>query len=93
MISVSNIPLQWHRHTGHARVLEIIKEARDAGVKVFIAILGLAAHLPGVAASHTIKPVIRVPVNAALDGMDARLSIAQMLPKDPGRIYRNRKGR
>ncbi len=29
-------------------------------------------------ASHTIKPVIGVPVNAALDGMDALLSIAQM---------------
>jgi len=76
--SVSSIPSEWHRHTGRARVLEIIKESHDDGVKVFIAIAGLAAHLPGVVASHTTKPVIGVPVNAALDGVDALLSIAQM---------------
>ena len=65
-----------HRTPGG--VLEMIKKSHDGGVKVFIAIAGLAAHLPGVVASHTTKPVIGVPVNAALDGMDALLSIAQM---------------
>ncbi len=65
-------------HRTPARVAKIIEDAHTDGVKVFIAIAGLAAHLPGVVASHTTKPVIGVPVNAALDGMDALLSIAQM---------------
>ena len=43
-----------------------------------IAGAGLAAHLPGVIASHTILPVIGVPINAALNGLDSLLSIVQM---------------
>lgn len=46
--------------------------------KVFIAIAGLAAHLPGYVASRTEKPVIGVPVNKALGGLDSLLSIVQM---------------
>ncbi|MEM0374868.1 MAG: 5-(carboxyamino)imidazole ribonucleotide mutase [Nitrososphaerota archaeon] len=45
---------------------------------VFIAIAGLAAHLPGVIASQTVKPVIGVPVSAKLGGLDSLLSIVQM---------------
>ncbi|PRR78088.1 N5-carboxyaminoimidazole ribonucleotide mutase [Clostridium liquoris] len=43
-----------------------------------IAGAGLAAHLPGVIASKTIIPVVGVPINAALNGLDALLSIVQM---------------
>ncbi len=46
--------------------------------EVYVAIAGLAAHLPGVIASATVKPVIGVPVNAKLDGLDSLLSIVQM---------------
>jgi 5-(carboxyamino)imidazole ribonucleotide mutase len=46
--------------------------------KVFIAIAGLAAHLPGFIAARTEKPVIGVPVNKALGGLDSLLSIVQM---------------
>jgi 5-(carboxyamino)imidazole ribonucleotide mutase len=46
--------------------------------KVFIAVAGLAAHLPGYIASRTDKPVIGVPVNKALGGLDSLLSIVQM---------------
>ena len=46
--------------------------------EIFICIAGLSAALPGVVASLTEKPVIGVPVSAALDGLDALLSIAQM---------------
>lgn len=46
--------------------------------KIFIAIAGLSAALPGVIASRTDKPVIGVPVSGTLNGMDALLSIAQM---------------
>ena len=54
----------------------------EAGeVEVLIAGAGLAAHLPGVLASKTNMPVIGVPINGALDGLDSLLSIVQM-PKD-----------
>ena len=62
---------------------EKIQEMEANGVEVFIAGAGLAAHLPGVIASHTLKPVIGVPVNAALNGEDALLSIVQMPPGIP----------
>ncbi|MDP2840746.1 MAG: 5-(carboxyamino)imidazole ribonucleotide mutase, partial [Candidatus Methanoperedens sp.] len=65
------------------RVEKIIEEAHEKGVKVFIAIAGLAAHLPGVVASKTVKPVIGVPADSNLDGIDALLSIVQMPPGIP----------
>lgn len=43
----------------------------------------MAAHLPGVIASMTTLPVIGVPINASLEGMDALLSIVQMPPGVP----------
>jgi 5-(carboxyamino)imidazole ribonucleotide mutase len=46
--------------------------------KVFIAIAGLSAHLPGVVASMTLKPVVGVPVGVKLGGLDSLLSIVQM---------------
>lgn len=55
----------------------------SSGAEVYIAIAGLAAHLPGVIASQTLRPVIGVPVNSKLDGIDALLSIVQMPPGVP----------
>ena len=55
----------------------------DSHARVFIAIAGLSAHLPGVIASMTLRPVIGVPVNAKLDGLDSLLSIVQMPPGVP----------
>jgi len=49
-----------------------------SGADVYIAIAGLAAHLPGYIAARTKKPVIGVPVNKAIGGFDALLSIVQM---------------
>lgn len=56
---------------------------KSSDALVFIAIAGLSAALPGVIASKTKKPVIGVPVNAKLGGLDALLSIAQMPPGVP----------
>ncbi|MGM0771581.1 MAG: 5-(carboxyamino)imidazole ribonucleotide mutase [Halobacteriota archaeon] len=61
--------------------LENYIAASDA--KVFIAIAGLSAALPGVIASKTMKPVIGVPVSAKLGGLDALLSVVQMPPGVP----------
>ena len=54
-----------------------------SNVDIFIAVAGLAAHLPGVIASMTVRPVIGVPVNSKLDGLDSLLSIVQMPPGVP----------
>lgn len=51
---------------------------KSDSVDVFIAIAGLAAHLPGAIAARTTKPVIGVPLSAKLGGLDALLSIVQM---------------
>lgn len=51
--------------------------------QVFVAVAGLAAHLPGVVASQTLKPVIGVPVGVKLGGLDSLLSIVQMPPGVP----------
>ena len=55
----------------------------DSKAKVFVAVAGLAAHLPGVIASQTHKPVIGVPVGVKLSGLDSLLSIVQMPPGVP----------
>lgn len=59
------------------------KQAQGRGIKVIIAAAGMAAHLPGVIAASTNIPVIGVPINASLDGMDALLAIVQMPPGIP----------
>jgi phosphoribosylaminoimidazole carboxylase PurE protein len=56
-----------------------IAGAEARGIRVFIAIAGLAAHLPGVVASQTTRPVIGVPMAGGVsDGLDALLAIVQM---------------
>lgn len=63
---------------------QIVQQAESGGTEIFVAVAGMAAHLPGVVASLTPKPVIGVPVAAgALGGMDALLSIVQMPPGVP----------
>jgi Phosphoribosylcarboxyaminoimidazole (NCAIR) mutase len=58
---------------------EILDEyVKNSKAKIFIAIAGLSAALPGVVASKTDKPVIGVPVEGKLLGLDALLSMVQM---------------
>lgn len=71
-------------HRSPARVLGLIADAHARGVKVFIVGAGAAAHLAGVVAAHTARPVIGVPIDSsALKGMDALLSTVQMPPGVP----------
>jgi len=70
-------------HRTPEAVEQFAKEAQNRGVKVIIAAAGMAAHLPGVIAASTNLPVIGVPINATLDGMDALLAIVQMPPGIP----------
>ena len=58
---------------------EFISTADQRGVKVIIAAAGGAAHLAGVAAAHTLLPVLGVPMeSASLKGLDSLLSTVQM---------------
>ncbi|MDI9643702.1 MAG: 5-(carboxyamino)imidazole ribonucleotide mutase [Candidatus Verstraetearchaeota archaeon] len=56
---------------------------RESDAEVFIAVAGLSAALPGVIASKTTRPVIGVPKEVKLGGLDALLSIVQMPPGVP----------
>jgi len=55
-----------------------VKDADERGCAVFIAAAGMAAHLAGAVSAATVKPVIGVPIESSLDGLDALLSTVQM---------------
>ena len=66
-------------HRSPERTAQYVKDAEEKGSQVFIAAAGMAAHLAGVLASKTVKPIIGVPMSAsALGGIDALLSTVQM---------------
>jgi phosphoribosylaminoimidazole carboxylase PurE protein len=66
-------------HRSPERTLNLIRQFEEKGVEVFIAVAGKAAHLAGFVASHTLRPVIGVPVESeGLGGLDAFLSTVQM---------------
>ncbi len=80
------VPFEMHALSAHrtpAEVEEFAQTAKDRGIRVIIAAAGMAAHLPGVIASMTTLPVIGVPINSSLDGLDALLAIVQMPPGIP----------
>lgn len=70
-------------HRTPEKVEVFAKSAKGRGIKVIIAAAGMAAHLPGVIAAMTPLPVIGVPINATLDGLDSLLAIVQMPPGIP----------
>ncbi|MCX2979947.1 5-(carboxyamino)imidazole ribonucleotide mutase [Halieaceae bacterium IMCC14734] len=65
-------------HRTPAATHEYVLDADARGCAVFIAAAGMAAHLAGAVAANTVKPVIGVPIDASLDGLDALLSTVQM---------------
>jgi 5-(carboxyamino)imidazole ribonucleotide mutase len=80
------IPFEMNALSAHRTPEEVEKFAKGAakrGIKVIIAAAGMAAHLPGVIASMTPLPVIGVPINASLEGLDSIFSILQMPPGIP----------
>lgn len=86
LLNEFEIPFEINALSAHrtpAAVEKFAKNARENGIEVIIAAAGMAAHLPGVIASMTTLPVIGVPINASLDGMDALLAIVQMPPGIP----------
>lgn len=66
-------------HRTPAETMAYVTDAEQRGCSVFIAAAGLAAHLAGAVAAHTLRPVIGVPLDAgSLGGQDALLSTVQM---------------
>jgi 5-(carboxyamino)imidazole ribonucleotide mutase len=66
-------------HRSPERTRQVIQDGEKNGAAVFIAGAGAAAHLPGVVASFTTRPVIGVPLQGSpLFGLDSLFAIAQM---------------
>jgi 5-(carboxyamino)imidazole ribonucleotide mutase len=65
-------------HRTPKETAEYVSGAEDRGVEVLIAAAGGAAHLAGVCAAHTLLPVLGVPMESKLNGLDSLLSTAQM---------------
>ena len=66
-------------HRSPERTVALVRRYEAEGAEVFIAAAGKAAHLAGVVAAHTVRPVIGIPVESGgLGGLDALLSTVQM---------------
>ena len=66
-------------HRTPARTVDLVQSAEAGGCRVYICAAGMAAHLAGVVAAHTVRPVLGVPLpGGVLDGVDALLSTVQM---------------
>ncbi len=71
-------------HRSPERTRQVVTDAERDGAAVFIAGAGMAAHLPGMVASFTTRPVIGVPLSGStLQGLDALLAVVQMPPGIP----------
>ena len=57
---------------------DFVTDADKRGCAAFICAAGMAAHLAGAVSATTLKPVIGVPINGSLDGLDSLLSTVQM---------------
>lgn len=83
-VELDRLGVGWRAHVASAhrslaRTLELVREGEARGVRVFICGAGMAAHLAGVVAAATTRPVIGVPLPGGVgNGLDALLSTVQM---------------
>jgi phosphoribosylaminoimidazole carboxylase PurE protein len=81
---LDRLGITWCAHVSSAhrsldRTVQLVRGAERDGTKVFVCAAGMAAHLAGVVAGLTVRPVIGVPLPGGIaDGLDALLSTAQM---------------
>jgi len=81
---LDRLGLTWRVHVTSAhrtpeRTVELVRRAEADGAQVILCGAGMAAHLAGVVAAHTLLPVVGVPLpGGVLDGMDALLATVQM---------------
>ncbi len=74
-------------HRTPERTLELVRGFEKSGVGVIIAAAGGAAHLAGVVASHTVLPVLGVPMASPLSGIDSLLAMVQMPAGVPVAVF------
>jgi 5-(carboxyamino)imidazole ribonucleotide mutase len=83
-VELAALGIGWEAHVTSAhrslpRTVELVRRSEADGVKVFVCGAGMAAHLAGVVAAATVRPVVAVPLpGGVLDGLDALLSSVQM---------------
>jgi 5-(carboxyamino)imidazole ribonucleotide mutase len=66
-------------HRTPERTVDLVRRAEASGCRVFLCAAGMAAHLAGVVAAHTTRPVLGIPLpGGVMDGVDALLSTVQM---------------
>jgi 5-(carboxyamino)imidazole ribonucleotide mutase len=65
-------------HRTPAALESYVEDVESRGARVFVAAAGGAAHLAGVVASKTLKPVLGIPMGTQLGGLDSLLSTVQM---------------
>ena len=70
-------------HRKPEKLVSYVSGAPERGIRIFICGAGLSAALPGSVAANTDLPVIGIPLEASLGGLDSLLSIAQMPPGVP----------
>lgn len=78
MLEIPYDVVVYSAHRTPNEVVEHVKKQEKEGTEVFISIAGKAAHLGGVIAAHTTRPVIGVPGKTSVGGMDSLLSTVQM---------------
>lgn len=83
VLNAFGVPSRYEVASAHRNPEKVERLVKESTAQVFIGIAGMSAALPGVMASKTSKPVIGIPVNASLMGLDSLLSIAQMPPNVP----------
>ena len=83
VLSEKKIPHELQIISAHRDPDKLDNYIKECEALIYIAVAGLSAALPGVIASKTDKPVIGVPVDSKLGGLDALLSIVQMPPRVP----------
>ncbi len=82
MLAQLGVPFRLHVTSAHRtprRTEALVRQAEADGCRVFICAAGMAAHLAGVVAAQTVRPVLGVPLpGGVLDGVDALLATVQM---------------
>lgn len=78
VLEENKVPYEQHVISAHRDPEKLDAYLKESRAKIFIAVAGMSAALPGVIASKTDRPVIGVPVSGKLGGFDSLLSIAQM---------------
>jgi len=78
MLDELDVPHTLNVISAHRNPEKLASHVKNSGADVYICIAGLAAALPGAVAAQTVKPVIGVPRDVKLGGLDSLLSMVQM---------------